>query len=1029
MRKLCYELESGSHRAEVQKYRKLVEKIAKWHTDTVNQYSELLQYETSMTVLSTELAKAQDELDLSGDLSYNFGAKLAYFSIAEALIKLILSCYSYGPSREFFREHGFNDTLFDSIPDLKKDCTTPWLNVKYNAYHMTEIVAKVLRDDNICFDYDFVALLTERIIRNNLTHASEASKCLSAIRCYNCIRSMLVFLDQKYEDELRRFNFSVPFSFDDFLASPCDFNFENYTTILVVESVHDIRKDHRKVIANLPWDMVLDLDGYSDCGGLLSAVEHNRIMKSVLSTDSVKTVSFNRGETEWYRCGQYQQYNYIPRSDVVQIEIPAYNPFIVKPLVPNGGYQIREKYRETDLRSILRYIFKAAHKTDRPINIVAATDDFSIIKQIINTFHAEDIHEFFLTWVGITANSEAPNNILDSDEVGKNFAHFCCQSEQFFREFADRQAMFSVRTSIISSFSLMTKDGLVQIGENHRHNLSSCFEPLFDGCEMLEPELQDEARNSFYKGNSVASWYVIANQHAVQIRRPDEYKQLMDKIGSYLGVLQIKAQKRLFFIKHRPGIGGSTFVRQLAWDLHKSYTVLYVKHYESGQIVKLIEDLYDNVLNKSPIVLVADDTLTSVKSLCDDVMRIERRCMLIISCRNTNNLISLYQDSEQYALLSLPDTVIGQLRLKYQNVSNLPVSTLRERDAHFYENIQRDMNTPFIIGLYYLEKDYNVKSYVEKIFRECAERRYLDLLAYLAMFDRYNYKNVPASFVRSVLGLKPRDEILNIVPSISSLITKDASQTDSYRFKHNLLSSSYLSSYCQRFFENSIADMIYSLTKSIITIVAAMYSQNKLTDGHLNMLISVIIQNRNDYDTELEDLNLSTLLREVVRPEKQRSILEMLYNHFVSVADSYVEDDEISDNNLVMHLIRRLVSHACAHLGRMYSRGEQNYKLAREWIERGIQYVPDQDPDIFHMAGTITMDELRSCWKKDLDMLGMNSIERSKLISEQSQYENSLAQAESYFEKACDYGSPVYGYPSMLALYFHYLKYIFELKK
>ena len=91
--------------------------------------------------------------------------------------------------------------------------------------------------------------------------------------------------------------------------------------------------------------------------------------------------------------------------------------------------------------------------------------------------------------------------------------------------------------------------------------------------------------------------------------------------------------------------------------------------------------------------------------------------------------------------------------------------------------------------------------------------------------------------------------------------------------------------------------------------------------------------------------------------------------------------------------------------------------------------MPDQDPDIFHMAGTITMDELRSCWKKDLDMLGMNSIERSKLISEQSQYENSLAQAESYFEKACDYGSPVYGYPSMLALYFHYLKYIFELKK
>ena len=1024
MRKFCYELESGAHRTEVQKYRALVEKLAKWHTDSYKKYSDLLKTEVSMTAMSAELANAKEPLDLTGDLSYNYGAKLSYFNAAEALLKLILSCFSYGPSKEFFREHGFNDTLFGKVPDLKKDCDTSWLKVPYNSYQMTEVVAKVLRDSGDTISFDLIALLTERNIRNDITHASETSVCLSAMRCYNSIRAMLMFFDEKYEEELLEFNFSTPFSFDSFLMPPCDFNFENYTTVLIAGSVHDIRKDHRAVIANLPWDMVIDFDGYSDCGGLLSAVEHNRIAKSVLNSESANRIVLNRGETEWYCCGQYQQYDFIPRAGGSSFEIPAYNSFITKPLNEKGG---RDKYKEADLRGILRLAFKAALKTERPLNIVAITDDYSIIKQIITAFHNEDVHEYFLSWIGITANSEGPQYILDSDEAEECFAYFCCPSKQFFQEFAEHQTMFSARSSTSTSFTLMTKDGLVPISENDRRNLSTCFEPLYEGCELIDPELQEETRNNFYNGNCNASWYVISNQYAIQIKRQDEYKRICDKITSLLGVLQPKAQKRLLFIEHRPGIGGTTFARQLAWELHNNYAVLNVHKYEANRVVRLVEYLYDNVLNKSPIVLLADDTLPSIRDLCDDVMRIERRCILIVSCRHTNNILGKYREAEQEAIQSLTDTAVVQLRSKYQSVSKLPPATLRVRDNQFNDIIKRDMHTPFIIGLYYLEEEYNVKAYIDKVFSECGEIRYLKMLACLALLDGYNYKNVPVSFVRGYLDLKPREEVLRI-PSIASLITKDMGQIDTYRFKHNLLSRKYLDEYCQRYCEGSMPDMIYSLTESIIKAVAAMHYQNKLTEGHLDMLISVIIQNRNDYDTDSEELNLSTLLKEVARPEKQRDVLELLYNQFVLIANNIVDDDKDSDRSMLNHLIRRLVSHACAHLGRMYSRGAHNYKLAREWIEKGIDYVPDEDPDIFHMAGTIIMDELKSNWDKDREMLDVGTIEKRQLIEQLPEYENEIGRAEAYFEKACDYGSPDYGYPSMLALFYQYLKYVFEVQ-
>ena len=104
------------------------------------------------------------------------------------------------------------------------------------------------------------------------------------------------------------------------------FDFNDCTTVLVADSFHDIPRDQLSFVANLPWDLVVDFDAYSDKGGLLANVTHNCIQKDVLTRTTAKgPQGLRMGTTLWYRCGEYQFDEYIPGPNA--ITIPEYTYF------------------------------------------------------------------------------------------------------------------------------------------------------------------------------------------------------------------------------------------------------------------------------------------------------------------------------------------------------------------------------------------------------------------------------------------------------------------------------------------------------------------------------------------------------------------------------------------------------------------------------------------------------------------------------------------------------------------------------
>ena len=1023
----CQEIENNQNLRE--QYHRRVRNIARWYQVTFERYNTILKTEIGMGALAEELKEincdptviadmAQVFLD---DLDYANGAKMSYFSMSDALVKLILSKFSIGPgiNNQFLTECGITAGLHFKDPAHKT-----WIGCKADVYDLAEILTKILREKVGAFNIDFQALSSDREARAKLTHSGEASLCLSAMRCYNVIREMLVFMDSSYRDQLPFFEFEELFDYDRMLAEPCCFSFNGATTILIADSAHDVRRDYRKAVANLPWNLVVDLDGYSDCGGLLESVEHNRIQKEILCrsvADNLTQLPIDH--TLWYRCGEYQSIDFLPKDS---LSIGAYTEFH-KNLPVSGRVRMADKLN--NLGEMLKSLFLCAKNCDRIINIVVLTDNASLVKRLIQVVESGDVYlnDYFLTWVGLAGTDDVRNVCAeyngDQEWMQTHFFHHSCLTYQFYQAFAEHSSYWQARQSLESNFSLPSVHGPIVLGENDRNNLANDFLALYDHCEEESIEHSEELRLQFYSGNT-ASWNTIANEHIPRLRKNAEFEQMKQTIKTLLGQTQQIPQKRLFFISHTAGIGGSTIARQLVWDLHMDYAVLEVRNYVPKSFKMRIEHLYDSVLDKSPIILFADDTLPFFKSLCDEVCRLDRRCILVSACRNDSGILRDYPNATFKSVTSIQDNAIPILRERYKQVSPLSEAELRQKDASFSDIVRREMLTPFLIGLYYKEQDFSIENYVSKALNGCYERRYADVLAYLALCDRYKNKNLPTSFIRQILNLSMRDDFLRLVPSARSLVIVEpqSSGMEYYHFMHPLLSDCFLEKYCEKYYGgiDNLRNAVFELSFHLIDYMAEASRTLPENAPHLDILISIMIQNkRGDSDTQYQ--YLSALMMDIGMPESQRQLMNHLAAKFQPLADGILASHSKNPEEYFKRneqQILRLVSHSYAHLGRMYSRDAHNHVKAYEAFKKAIEYMPDDDPNVFHMAGNALMDKL----KQKFD--DINAVADQETLSEIRQ---DVQHAGEYFDYTICYGSPEYGYPSKLELLYRTLQFLFKI--
>lgn len=546
-----------------------VKEFAEWYRKQYSDYSEKLRTELWIQSMCESIDNSENKVF---DISSTISAKLSYFVVSDALVKLLLSKFSYGPNSDFLNKYGINLPL----------SSESWFECKNNESAMAEILAKVLKQEDYQPLFDLQALFSERYARNQISHRADKAICFSAMRSYNSIREMIIFLNSEFKDKLPKFLYDDYFNFDDFSAKIDGLDFAEYTTILIVDSIHDVKYDERKTVANLPWDIVIDFDGYSDHCGLLKSVEHNHIQKeSVIN----RTHQLINGNTLWYRCGDYQ----IPYNNYNGL-VNGYKEF----KVPEAKI---DKYASR-LSKAFEIVIDKAIKLERKLLFIAVTNDFNVVDRLLHKCD-EEIEDYVCVWIGMSDEQ------LNS-EYKESFFHISAPTHQFYQEIHKRKGMFNAfleqRKSGIEEFLLVTTDGEKCIPENYRHKLALYFDVLYKGCEKVKNDTFENNKRNFYKGG-LATWDVIADSSMLILKRDNEINKIINDINTGLGQLNDNAEKRIFFLEHTPGFGGTTLARQIAWKLHTKHPVLSVEKYDSVNTIQLLKDIYSNVLDKSPFIL------------------------------------------------------------------------------------------------------------------------------------------------------------------------------------------------------------------------------------------------------------------------------------------------------------------------------------------------------------------------------------------------------------------------------------------
>lgn len=988
---LCDEIQNTSETL-YQSYSQSLFNAVEWFKSVYDRFSDELH-----TEIGADLSKKYEA-------EYEILAKEKLLNTIEPLFKIALAKFSYGPSNDFFEEYGFN------TPSADITSSKSWIQANLKFATLAEILAHVLKQTNTPYTFDLAVLASDRDQRNKI-HNGTSVQCMALIRKYESIRGMLVFLDSD-NDNLPQFQDNICFNYERFVSAPCSFSFKETAAVLIADSAHDIPGGYRSVIANLPWDLVVDFDGYSSFGGLLSSVDHNSIRKEWLLADKPFPITtLDRLQTMWCRCGEYLLPYYHPHNSINVIGAQCF---------ADG---LKQQYFSKSVTRALIKAFSSVINLQRFINIVVLSDDNRIAQSVIHALRELEFEDYYVSWVGV-ARSNIEEDLDDNEGQEfrqEHFYHHECPIGSFFQAFHSYADNWETRGSIKIDYALPSGSGsFVSLSENIRNNLSPYFEVLYKDWDLVDHP-DNVFTDSFQRGGR-ATWKDIATGEALPLD-DDKEKQLIAQIKSNTGRAQEDSpQRNLFFVVHKAGIGGTTFAKQVAWKLHNDMAVLEVKRYDDSKTFQELQNLYDNIIEKNPILLVAEDTLPNLEAMCDAflVSMKNRRCALLIACRENSGLYRNYKASVRTIFPQLKTETIDALKHRFMTISPLSRTDLLEKAKKFDTEVVGDVRTPFLIGLYFLEKDFHIESYVKKVLNASLLPIQKDMIALLALCDIYDSKYLPSAFVNKALGfnLRSRHSLIQSCPGAESLICRTiADGVEVYCFKHKLLSDQYFKLYTG---QQESGTSRYELAKKLIELTAKCQrapEQEYVIDTLLNILIRNKDQGIND---------VSQLLVDIALPNTQRSLILHLAEQFKPSADKIREEINfgvLEPDEVYATSILRIVSHAYAHLGKLYVKPPVNNTKASDYLELAEEYMPYNDPYIYHMHGNVLYHQLRNTWENDINTYDSTSEEPS------DDYDEQVERAFGLFEKTSEFGGVQFGITGQLNLLFEYLKFIYKVNE
>lgn len=685
------------------------------------------------------------------------------------------------------------------------------------------------------------------------------------------------------------------------IVEECNGFSEEYTYILITGVIPELNFDG---LFSIKWDLVFDMDPETDVNGLgkkfINYYGVNPWIRSLSNVDARK------------------------KFDVSNIShwIMANGNADDSSTITDGRYW-KSRYGK-NLEAMLEKFYSSYTKPAK-VFIYPFGDERNLEKVVdsFNTIYCDgDDIEFFV----LSADSEYAR--IDFDNFKKmplKFEEFCDNlmlSQEGVRYKKDR---FEIKVPHSSGI-------LKKLENSFYYELQDSFDVMYSEMETQQYEdITKTSRVYFYRGEEKISWYGL-KEHFDVTRR--EQRDIISDIISDMD----ERGRLLKKVCYEAGMGGTTLLRRIAWELKEKYPTLIITRLNE-QSTKNIQKIYSVTL--MPILIFADSNMVDI----DDIQKLHYElktmgfafliCYFERKIKNNNlNTGAIYT-----VIKSFSDIETREMKdrlLPYCIDENAKESL----DSICQSQISSEERSPFIMSMYTFDKDFKgIKSYIEKFLRNINNHGRKMLFA-LSISD-YGNANMDMQYFVDLFEDENIEEFLcseNV--GIKELIKIEKVNGKSYlKIKYHLFAEEIL---CQ--LSNGSEAVNISFSELVDYIIEFIEDSRK---------------NCYTYNSDVVEVLRTLFITRIADSDAEKPSFSPLITKLKEESKAYLNDSYDTSNDAIVRIFNKLVEvypeepHFTAHLARYYFYIEQNYDRGFLNIDKAIELSRDVldkvDPLLYHM--------------------------------------------------------------------------------
>lgn len=829
---------------------------------------------------------------------------------------------------------------------LKKTCPK-------DLHKMIEILIDQLNPNPLESGIDLFYILRYKDTRNDATHELKIQETNVYPRLFEIgARFIHLYINQdavlsKWKGETKQFDYS---SFNQiFRTSEYD-----YVRVLVLPPCHDYSKDQLKILFKYHWNIVLDFDPYSSTNGAYSIIQHDKTRLFQLSEiESYTPNDFSIEEITWIMCDGDKQFGIPSFKPVSKNNDTSFIPAMLNG--PNNWSQCYNQQKSNlSTKKLLSKLFSLYFgKIQYNAEVLCLMDYARQVNDTIYSAITDNINQLTNN-INVYYVNEALSEELYRESQNHNNWYIYDSSVDSFLEKVNLNVIGS-KDSSIDSFILPCNspcDGVIsrKIYSHicqHFYMLHSSF-PIQEDEPWIDTTKISEDMYNFSRGEE-ASWHLISKRRIPQF---DIYNSALRDIEN-----AISSGKRYFNLFHVAGFGGSTAAKQIAYELHTKYPILYMKTYDKkilwqriNQIYNLTrqrivffieESLFDNVSNdRNECLRIAESTSAMVTFIF-----VGRRAQSTKVNKKDSFMIRKYGIEDINKLIDFNRQTIGVIEQSPKR------NLFEETAADYIKNLGEENVCPFLVNLsIYKDKFIKVDEYVKPFAGKIMDKPVLKkVFVYSCIFSRFLNKGLPYQFIKRQLEIDGENCVDALKDEYDPLVYTKNNQE--FHIKEISIRAPYLAEcLLKRLIGNgeegiAFREHLNSFLKLLIGDIKNFYADKQYANKCLRQMLIDKLSKENDYKEALEAATSEDIL--VIR------------KYFAPVIEKLWDKDNI---NVAGEVFEKLIteysqdSYFYAHAARFYAYTGRNFELASTYYTKAINLIEANKEeanasDIYHVKG------------------------------------------------------------------------------